>query len=173
MKMNCVRGGEMNKINFRKEILNELIPYAEQDSKIILLAGDMGFGAIDRFQERFPDRVFNMGIMEQSLIGIAAGLAIAGMHPVVYTMVNFLAFRALEQVRIDLVKQNLNVKLIGTGANDYFDFLGYSHTCGQDDVEIMKVIGMPVFDPYADDSVRFQDLLREWMLMDQCAYIRV
>ena len=163
----------MNKVNFRKEILNELIPYAEQDSKLILLAGDMGFGAIDRFQERFPDRVFNMGIMEQSLIGIAAGLAIAGMHPVVYTMVNFLAFRALEQVRIDLVKQKLNVKLIGTGANDYFDFLGYSHTCGQDDVEIMKVIGLPVHNPYLAENADFAKLVNQWLMIDGPSYIRV
>ena len=163
----------MNKVNFRKEILNELIPYAEQDSKLILLAGDMGFGAIDRFQARFPDRVFNIGIMEQSLIGIAAGMAIAGMHPVVYTMVNFLAFRALEQVRIDLVKQSLNVKLIGTGANDYFNFLGYSHTCGQEDVTIMQTIEMPVFDPYASEACSFQELIKDWMHLKSCAYIRV
>ena len=163
----------MNRVNFRKEILNELIPYAEKDRRLVLLVGDMGFGAIDRFQERFPDRVFNLGIMEQSLVGIAAGLAMAGMHPVVYTMVNFLAFRALEQVRNDLVKQNLNVKLIGTGANDYFDFLGYSHACGQEDAEIMHMIGMPVFDPYSDDAVSFPELIRNWMSLNQCAYIRV
>ena len=173
MKKNCVRDGAMNNVNYRKEILNELIPYAERDDRLVLLIGDMGFGTVDRFQERFPDRVFNMGIMEQSLVGIAAGLAVSGMHPVVYTMVNFLAFRALEQVRIDLVKQNLNVKLIGTGANDYFSFLGYSHACGQDDAIIMRTIGMPVFDPYSDDSVDFPELIGNWMGSDRCAYIRV
>ena len=89
-------------------------------------------------------------------------------------MVNFLAFRALEQVRIDVVKQNLNVKLIGTGANDYFRFLGYSHTCGMDDLAIMKTIGIEIFDPYAETETRsFSDLVSDWITSPRPSYIRV
>lgn len=158
--------------NYRKVVIDELIPFAEADRKLVLLIGDMGFGAIDKFQAKFPDRVFNMGIMEQGMLGVAAGLAMGGMHPVVYTMVNFLAFRAIEQVRNDIVVQRLPVKLIGTGANDYFRFLGKSHCCGDQDSVIMKMIGMKVFDPYLDDR-DFKEIVNEWMTCGETAYIRV
>ncbi len=164
----------MNKPNYRKEIINALIPFAGKDPSIHLLLGDMGFGAVDLFQKKFPDRIWNLGIMEQTLVGAAAGLAMSGLKPIVYTMVNFLAFRALEQVRIDVVKQNLSVKLIGTGANDYFRFLGYSHTCGMDDLAIMKTIGIEIFDPYAETETRsFSDLVSDWITSPRPSYIRV
>ncbi len=158
--------------NYRKVIIDELIPFAEADGKLILLIGDMGFGAIDRFQTKFPDRIFNMGIMEQGMLGVAAGLALGGMHPVVYTMVNFLAFRAIEQVRNDMVVQHLPVKLIGTGANDYFHFLGKSHCCGDQDSAIMKMIGVKVFDPYLDKR-DFKEVVNDWMTCGETAYIKV
>lgn len=163
----------MNDVNYRKEIINEIIPYAERDKKIVLLVGDMGFGAIDRFQLFFPNRVFNLGIMEQGMVGIAAGIAMSGLKPIVYTMVNFLAFRAIEQIRNDVVLQNLNVKFIGTGANNYFRFLGMSHCCGNDDIKIMKMINIPVYDPYRKQNCDFSDMVRRWIRLPKTSYIRV
>ncbi len=157
--------------NFRKDIINEVIPHAKKDERIILLVGDMGFGATDCFAEEFPDRIFNCGIMEQGMVGIAAGMAMSGLVPVVYTMVNFLAFRAIEQVRNDILLQGLNVKLIGTGANDFFRFLGPSHCCGQDDKKIMEIIGMPIFDPY--EKPDFSKMVSDWILSPKAGYIRV
>lgn len=157
---------------FRKIVIDELVPYALRDRRIVLLAGDMGFGAIERFQQAAPDRIFNMGIMEQGMVGIAAGLAMGGMRPIVYTMVNFFAFRALEQVRNDIAVQQLPVKMIGTGANDYFRFLGKSHCCGNQDAEIMRMIGIRVFDPYLDTR-DFDTIVREWIECSEPAYIRV
>jgi transketolase len=112
-----------NEGNFRKEIINSIIPYARKDKRIVLLICDMGFGVADSFAREFPDRVFNMGIMEQGTVGIAAGMAKTGMIPIVYSIVNFLAFRALEQIRNDVVLQEENVKFIATGVNNYFRFL--------------------------------------------------
>lgn len=158
---------------YRKRVLDELIPHARRDERIVLLIGDMGFGAVDGFRARFPDRVHNLGIMEQAQVGVAAGLAMAGFRPVVYNTTNFLAFRALEQVRVDLVKQGLDVKLIGTGAKDYFSFLGYSHCCGDDDVAIMRAVGMAVFDPYADADVDLTGMVADWIAAPTPAYLRV
>ena len=75
----------------------------------MLLVCDMGFGAVDKFKMEFPDRIFNVGIMEQGIVGIAAGMAMTGLIPIVYSIVNFLAFRSLEQIRNDVAHQNLNV----------------------------------------------------------------
>ena len=159
--------------NFRGDIVNSIIPYAEKDHRIVLLVCDMGFGVTDDFRDRFPDRLFNMGIMEQGTVGIAAGMAMTGLIPVVYSIVNFLVFRALEQIRNDVVMQNLNVKFIATGVNNYFTFLGDSHCCGEDDKTIMDLIHMDVFDPYESPHVDFQKLVEEWICDPKAGYIRV
>ena len=96
----------------------------------------------------------------------------AGLKPVVYHMPNFLAFRAIEQVRNDVVHQDLPVKFIATGVDNYFKFLGSSHCCGQQDAEIMKMIGMRVHDPYRDEG-EFQALFDAWVSDEKPAYLRV
>jgi transketolase len=159
--------------NYRGDIVNSIIPYARKDKRIYLLVCDMGFGVADKFREEFPDRFINMGIMEQGTVGIAAGMAMAGLIPIVYTIVNFLVFRAIEQVRNDVVMQNLNVKFISTGVNNYFNFLGFSHCCGEDDIKIMDMIHLKVFDPYGKDEVDFEGMVKDWIADSAAGYIRV
>jgi len=159
--------------NYRKEIVEKIIPYARKGGRIVLLVCDMGFGVVDKFEEEFPNRIFNMGIMEQGTIGIAAGMAIAGLRPIVYSIVNFLAFRAIEQIRNDVVLQNLNVKFIATGVNNYFKFLGYSHCCDEDDKKIMHLIKMRVFDPYERENIDFDKMVEQWITDKKPGYIRV
>jgi len=164
----------MNNSNiYRKDIINSIIPFASKDKRIILLVCDMGFGVADKFKEEFPDRIFNMGIMEQGTVGIAAGMSMTGLIPIVYSIVNFLAFRALEQIRNNVVLQNLNVKFVATGVNNYFKFLGESHCCGQDDKKIMKLINMKVFDPYEEPNLNFKKMVEEWIMDNEAGYIRV
>lgn len=161
-----------NDVVFRKEILNQIMENFREDKRYFLLVGDMGFGAVEEIREEFPDQILNCGIMEQGMVGIAAGMAMSGKIPVVYTMPNFLAFRAIEQVRNDVVLHNLNVKFIGTGANDFFKFLGHSHTCGEDDITLMKLINLDVYDPFTTTK-SFTDLVQEWIKSDKAGYIRV
>lgn len=158
--------------NFRRDIVNQLIPYFRRDKSYYLLVCDMGFGVIDQLRQEFPERITNCGIMEQGTVGIAAGMSIAGLKPIVYSIVNFLVFRALEQVRNDVVLQNANVKFIATGVNNYFKFLGPSHTCGYVDIDIMKLINMPVYDPYTDTR-DFGEVVHEWICDTKPGYIRV
>ena len=167
--------------NYRKEVINMLVRYFRQDRRYYMLVGDMGFGAIDRLKAEFPGRVINCGIMEQGATGIAAGMSMSGLIPIFYSMVNFLVFRSLEQIRNDIVGQHLDVKLIGTGANDYFKFLGPSHCCGGDDVKIMRLIDMDVYDPYegrqelsdVESEEEFAGLIAQWMSSGRCGYLRV
>jgi transketolase len=132
----------------------------------------MGFGVTDSIKKEFPDRVMNYGIMEQGTVGIAAGMSMSGLIPIVYSIVNFLVYRSLEQIRNDVVLQKLNVKFISTGANDYFKFLGPSHCCGRDDLSLMKLIKMKAYDPYVEKNT-FQELVKEWISDDKAGYIRV
>ncbi len=159
--------------NYRRIIADKLVPYAKQDKRIILLVSDMGFGVVDKFRKEFPDRIYNMGIMEQGSVGIAAGMAMAGLIPVFYSIVNFLAYRALEQIRNDVVLQNLNVKFISTGVDNYFKALGHSHTCGQNDIKLMNLINMPVYNPYESDKTDFDKVFDSWITSQKAGYIRV
>ncbi|MCK5081703.1 MAG: transketolase [Candidatus Omnitrophica bacterium] len=165
----------MNEIdeNYRKRIGDELLPQARKNPKIILLVCDMGFGVTEQFKEEFPDRIFNMGMMEQGTVGIAAGMAMTGMIPIVYSIVNFLAFRAIEQIRNDVVRQGLNVKFLSTGVNDYFKFLGWSHCCGEDDKKIMELINLKTYDPYANSVANFSGMVDEWINDSQAGYLRL
>jgi transketolase len=158
--------------NYRSDIINNIAPYFRTDERYYLLVCDMGFGVIDQLKEEFPKRIINCGIMEQGTVGIAAGMSMSGLIPIVYSIVNFLVFRAIEQIRNDIVLQNLNVKLIATGANDYFKFLGPSHCCGSDDITLMELIHMNVYDPYSETKP-FKEIVDEWIQADRAGYIRV
>lgn len=163
----------MNNMNFRRPVVDHLIPYCEENDKIIILVCDMGFGVIDNFKEAFPDRIYNVGIMEQGTVGIAAGMALSGLVPVVYSIVNFLVFRALEQIRNDVILQDLNVKFISTGVNNYFERLGKSHSCGNDDIALMNLINMPIYDPYTGNPEDYENIIKEWILSPKAGYLRV
>ncbi len=86
---------------------------AKKDDKIILIVGDIGYGIFDDFRKNHPERFFNMGICEQSIIGLSAGMALEGLKPWVYTITPFLIERPFEQVKLDINQQNVNVKLVG------------------------------------------------------------
>lgn len=159
--------------NYRKEVLGMLLPYFRKDKRYYLFMCDMGFGVYEKLRSEFPKRVINCGIMEQGTVGIAAGMSMSGLIPIVYSIVNFIVYRALEQIRNDVVLQNLNVKFISTGVNNYFKFLGNSHCCGQDDIALMKLIGMNVFDPYDKKKPDFPRMIEKWLLDNKPGYMRV
>ena len=92
------------------KLINKL---ANKDKKIVLIVGDIGYGIFDDFRKNHPERFFNMGICEQSIIGLSAGMALEGLKPWVYTITPFLIERPFEQVKLDINQQNVNVKLVG------------------------------------------------------------
>ena len=92
------------------KIITEL---ANKDDKIYVLVGDIGYRVFDEYREKHPDRFINMGICEQSIIGVSAGMALEGLKPWVYTITPFLIERPFEQVKLDIDQQNVNVKLVG------------------------------------------------------------
>ena len=103
------------------QIINKL---AKKDDKIVLIVGDIGYGIFDDFRKDNPKKFFNLGICEQSIISCAAGMAIEGLKPWVYTITPFLIERPFEQIKLDIDQQNLNVNRVGFA--DYRT-LGPSH----------------------------------------------
>jgi transketolase len=86
---------------------------AESDKRIVLLIGDVGGGLFSTFASKFPKRYFNLGTAEQSLVGIASGIALAGLRPIVYSFTPFILERAYEQIKLDISLQRAPVLLAG------------------------------------------------------------
>lgn len=131
----------MKKNDLRSTFIETLMKLAEKDPLIVLLVPDVGFNFLERFQKRFPDRFFNTGVTEQSTMLIAAGLALSGMKPYVYSMINFVLFRPYEMVRNAVGYHNANVKLFGVKGSEKYKFLGFSHN-----IQIRREVGLTDID---------------------------
>jgi len=123
----------------RTAFINALTELAKNDKDVVLITGDLGFGTFEPFEERFPGQYFNVGIAEQSMIGIASGLAKAGKKVFVYSIGNFVTLRCLEQIRNDACYHNLNVNLVCQGGGFTYGALGMSHHATED-LAIMRVL---------------------------------
>lgn len=130
----------MNKLISKQEVMKELYPYFKEDETKVLLAGDMGFAVLDSYFNNHSNRAFNTGINEQATMSMAAGMAMTGLNPIIYSQVPFITMRAFEQFRYDVNEHNLNVKVIGVGANNYFEPLGRSHCMDEDDITLISIL---------------------------------
>jgi len=145
----------------RKQFIQTLSHLAENDPKVILIVGDVGFRFIEEYREKFPNQFINVGVLEQTMMGIAVGMARMGWKPYVYTMRNFVVFRPYEQLRNDIAFGNANVKLFGVSGSEAYKFLGYSHNVirgqnGEDDEDVAMIKRLPniqVFQPQTEDEV--------------------
>jgi transketolase len=105
---------------------------ARRDPRVFSIEGDLGdFGGFP-FRDEFPDRYFDLGIAEASMVGVAAGLALRGKMPLINTFASFALMRACEQVRLDLCYHKANAKIFGTFAGLQAGFSGPTHHCIED-----------------------------------------
>ena len=124
----------------KKQVMDALYPYFASDEKMVLLVGDMGFAVLDSYFANFPHRVFNVGIAEQAMVGMAAGMYLSGLKPIVYAQIPFLSMRSYEQIRYDVCEHYLGIIMIGVGADNYFKALGRSHCMDSDDIKLMEIL---------------------------------
>lgn len=116
----------------RTEFIKNLMAQARVHKNIFLLVADIGYGVVEEFQQEFPDRFINVGVAEQNMTGIAAGLASEGYHVFTYSIANFPTFRCAEQIRNDIDYHNLPVTIVSVGGGLAYGNLGYSHHAIQD-----------------------------------------
>jgi len=155
------------------EIYGEVLcRLGEKNEKIVGLSADLAKSTkIGKFGDKFPERFFNVGIAEQNLFGIAAGLAKSGLIPFVSTMAAFAAMRAAEQVRTDICYQNLNCKIIATHAGTSFGAAGTTHHCTEDIAIMRSFANMTVIVPA--DGIETANAVKACVEYPGPVYIRI
>ncbi len=123
----------------RTTFAQTLLHLAHKDPRIMLLTGDLGYAVFESWQREIPKQLLNMGVAEQNMTGVAAGLAMEGLRPVIYSIVPFATMRNFEQIRNDICYQNLNVKIVGVGAGFSYGPYGHTHH-GLEDIGILRTL---------------------------------
>jgi transketolase len=155
----------------RNAFADEITRLAQEDERIVLLAGDIGNKLFDKFKAACPNRFYNCGVAEANMIGVAAGLAMTGLRPVCYTIAPFLTYRCIEQIRVDLCYHHVPVVLVGTGSGLAYASLGATHhSC--EEVGMLRLLpGMNVLAPGDPWEVRAS--LRAALKNPHPSYLRI
>ncbi|MGA2462867.1 MAG: transketolase C-terminal domain-containing protein [Thermodesulfobacteriota bacterium] len=159
----------------RDILIEEIHKRMETDERIFFLSADFGSPALDSLRDEFKDRFINVGIAEQNLINIAAGLALEGFTVYAYAIAPFLTMRAYEQIRTNLSLlshiREVNVNLIGVGVGLSYDVTGPTHHC-LEDISIMRVFpNMVIYSP--SDCSSLSKFVDYSMMVRKPKYIRL
>ena len=162
----------MNKIPNRQAICNVLLEKAKTDKDIVVLCSDSrGSASLAPFFKEFPEQSVEVGIAEQDLVSISAGLAACGKKPYAASPASFLSTRSYEQCKVDCAYSNTNVKLIGISGGVSYGALGMSHHSAQDIAAMAAIPNMRVYLP--SDRHQTKHLFEALLENEKCAYIRV
>jgi len=162
----------MNTITNRQAVCDVLIEAGKENRDIVVLCSDSrGSASLAAFADTLPNQFVEVGIAEQNLVSIAAGLASCGKRPFVASPACFLSTRSMEQVKVDVAYSNTNVKLIGISGGVSYGALGMTHHSTQDIATMASIPGMRVYLP----SDRFQTaaLFKQLVKDDIAAYVRI
>jgi transketolase len=155
----------------RDTFVETLIEQGKTDPRIVLITGDLGFGVLEKFEKALPDQYINAGVAEQSMLGLAAGMASTGKRVFVYSIGNFPTVRALEQIRNDVCYMNNPVVIVSVGAGYSYGSQGYTHHA-LEDIAVMRALpGMQVVTPA--DPFETVELTRYLAAGNQPAYLRL
>lgn len=133
--------------NLRAAFARTILETAQIDHDLIVMVGDISHGIFKPFASLFPERYYNIGILEPAMMSIAAGLSKVGLNPVVHTIAPFLIERSFEQMKLDFGYQNLSVNLVSVGGTFDYSQLGVSHHSYSDVALVSEIPGSKVFAP--------------------------
>lgn len=155
----------------RRELIEALVKLADEDERIVLLTGDLGFAALEPFIERFPGRFFNAGVAEQNMVGMATGLAEAGFTPYVYSISTFASMRPYEFIRNGPILHSLPVRVVGIGEGVDYGHNGMTHYALEDVALMRAQPGLTLVVPAASEQVGA--ILRAVQPLPGPAYLRI
>ena len=155
----------------RDAFAREMTTLAAQRRNLTLLSGDIGNRMFDRFKEVAPERFFNCGIAEANMMSLAAGMALSGLRPVIYTITPFTTTRCLEQIRVGVAYHQAPVVIVGTGSGLSYAELGPTHHSLEDLAILRTLPGLNVLAPA--DSAELVAQLRQALESSNPTYIRI
>ena len=162
----------MNKIANKQVICEVLMEKAKEDRDVVVLCSDSrGSASLTPFADTYPDQFVEVGIAEQSLVSISAGLAKCGKKAYAASPACFLSTRSMEQAKVDCAYSHTNVKLIGISGGVSYGALGMTHHSATDIADMASIPGMRVYLP--SDRFQTRKLMEALYQDDQTAYIRV
>ena len=138
----------------RNAFADEITNLAIEDDRILLLSGDIGNRLFDKLKENKPSSFMNCGVAEANMIGVAAGLALSGLVPIVYTITPFITTRCLEQLRVDVAYHEAPVIIVGTGSGLSYASLGPPHHSLEDFAIFKAIPNIQVLAPWDPNSLR-------------------
>lgn len=155
----------------RDTFVRTLIEEAKKDKNIELVTGDLGFGVLKPFWETLPDQFTNVGIAEQNMTTVAAGMALEGKTVFTYSIGNFPTLRCLEQIRNDCAYHNANVKVVCIGGGFVYGSLGMSHQATEDLAVLRALPNVVVMAPA--DLVEAEECVKVLVKYPGTAYLRL
>lgn len=150
---------------FRDLLTSEM----RSNENITLIVGDVGYGLFDDLRKEFPNRVINSGASEQLMIGMAVGMAMEGIIPVVYSITPFVLYRPFEFIRNYIDHENIPVKLVGSGRNNDYGVCGFSHHACEDEKVISIFSNVKSFRPESKEDIN----IKEFLYNGQPSYINL
>jgi transketolase len=155
----------------RNAFADEITKLACADERIVLLSADIGNRLFDDFKAKCPGRFYNCGVAEANMVGVATGLAMAGMRPVCYTITNFVTYRCIEQIRVDVCYHHQPVIIVGTGSGlSYASLGGTHHSC--EEMGMLRLLpGLAVMAPA--DAMEVRGALRAALVQSGPVYMRI
>lgn len=155
----------------RDAFVEELISLAAADPTLMLVTGDLGFGVLNSFIERFPQQFLNAGVAEQNMTALAAGLALEGHKVYTYSIGNFSTLRCLEQLRNDVCYHDADVTVVAVGGGFSYGQLGMSHFATEDLAILRALPNMMVVAP--SDPWETKLLVRQMASLHGPKYLRL
>ncbi len=154
----------------RKIFFKTLEEFAKKDKNIFLLVADLGIKFFESFKEVDDKRALNVGVAEANMVGVAAGLSMSGKNVYCYSITPFLTMRALEQIKVDIAFNNLNVKILGAGGGLVYGAEGITHHSIEDIAIMRSLPNMTIVCP--GDAKEAELLAKESITYPGPLYIR-
>ena len=131
----------------KNDIAKNIYDHMIVNDDIVLLTGDLGYRLFDNIAADFPNKFYNCGISEQNMVLVAAGLALSGKIPIIYSIGNFISLRVLEQIRNSICYHNLNVNIISNGVGFSYGQLGFTHHLTEDLGALRALPNIDIYSP--------------------------
>lgn len=155
----------------RTRFMTDLLEAASKDSRVVLLTGDLGFGVVEPFVAACPGQFLNVGVAEQNMTGLAAGIALSGGKVFTYSIANFPTLRCLEQIRNDVAYHGADVTVVAVGGGLAYGQLGMSHHATEDLAILRAIPNLAVAAP--GDPVEAGVVVRDLLQHGGPAYLRL